>query len=145
MEHFEQLTESSTFTDIDHNVLFDLISDDRLVSTEHGFCVDSSRQEQLVLEAVIKYIKHDESTRIDLIDKFLSGGVRLSLITAEMLQDTRKNVGDFPRIVAALDTAICRLNEQEPANQRSMTGKFAVSTVYLLAINGFSLHRLHSW
>ena len=87
-------------------MLFELVSDDRLIFTEEGFCVSSARQEQLVLELVLRYVKHDEASRIDLLEQFLSTAVRLPLIPSEMVVDTRQHFAEFPQLTAALDAAL---------------------------------------
>ena len=105
VERFHLLSASTTFVDIDDEVLHELVSDDRLVFMEEDFCVSAARQEQLLLESVLRYVRHDETSRIGLLGKFLTSAVRLQLIPPKMMFETRESLAEFPRLTAAFDEA----------------------------------------
>jgi len=99
-------------------VLYDLVTDDRLVFVEEGFCVSMARQEQLVLESILHYVKHDEESRIGLLAQFLSTAVRLPLIPREMIIDLRQNFAEFPTLLVALDAALSKMQEPNAVSLR---------------------------
>lgn len=122
LQRFEQLVRTSTFVDIKPSLLLELVSDDRLVFTEDGFCVDSARQEQRVLESVLQYITHDVPNRVNLLAEFLSTGVRLAFISHEMLRSAREGVNNYPEVAAALNSAILELPAKSNGIRRRMSG-----------------------
>ena len=141
MKHFKQLVGTSTFVDIKQSLLLELVSADHLVFTEDGFCVDSARQEQLVLESVLQYIANDVPNRVGLLAEFLSKGVRLALIRPEMLQSTRESFVKYPQITAALDAVLSEMSVNAIGVCHRMSGNVHVIGhsfgFLLLALNGW--------
>jgi len=85
-EHISQLASNDSFLEISSDLLITILSDDNLVFTENGFVVGVSRQEQLVLDAVLRYVNHrPEQEHCQLLSLFLQKAVRLPFCPPDRL------------------------------------------------------------
>ena len=110
------------------------MSDDRLVFMEEDFCVSAARQEQLLLESVLRYVRHDETSRIGLLGKFLTSAVRLQLIPPKMMFETRESLAEFPRLTAAFDEATGKVQERDAVPSRKRGTNSNIISYYIRLI-----------
>jgi len=96
LANFTYVSLTDDFLQLDPVVLLDMLEDDDLTMCEtydfdkstaplSSFFVEPSRQEELILEAILRYVESNPSERAGLLPKFLARGVRLQLIDQAVL------------------------------------------------------------
>jgi len=113
------------FHRLDLDSLIDILKSDHLVMMEKftytnaesttDYFVPPSRQEELILRIVLRYIEFNPVERIDKLPKILAEAVRLPLITASVLKTYKNNplLATSTQCLAILDQAMSAAGDNE--------------------------------
>ena len=84
------MCETEEFLTVPPLLLLQMIADDCFVITDNGFLVDSSKQEKIILDAVLRYFEHNRDS-VHYLTKFLSEAIHLPLVPHDVLESLQKN------------------------------------------------------
>lgn len=79
------MCETEEFPRLPPLLFLQLIADDSFVVTENGFLIDSSKQEKIILDAVLRYFDRNQDS-LHYLTKFLSEGIHLPLVPRSVLE-----------------------------------------------------------
>lgn len=118
VEHFGKVSQEEEFLELPLLLLLEILQEDQLCVIYNGIVPTMAEQEQFVLQAVFRYIKHDlENRRVRLAD--LLACVRLPFLSLPSLQALQSHelVKNCKKSLEVVDRAIIALNACDTSHQ----------------------------
>jgi len=116
LDKFYEVAATQKFLQLDSQVLTTLLKDDKLVMKEKfsysysttSYFVEPSRQEELLLKVVLRYVWFNKPQRMRLLPELLNEGVRLPLMPTSVLLKYRSNslIADCSQCLRIIDQHI---------------------------------------